>query len=39
MFLTFDVCTWEERAELRLVGPFSVVFQSTNVPALVMRSC
>ena len=21
-FLTFDVCTWEEKAELRLVGLF-----------------
>ena len=35
-FLTFDVCMWEERAELRLVLFFpSGFFQVTDVPAPV----
>ena len=28
VFLTFDVCTWEERADLRLVCLFLWFFQS-----------
>ena len=39
VFLTFDVCTLEERAEFRLVFSFCGFFQATDVPVLVRCHC